>query len=862
MFRPSARIVATYVPFLLAAQVLAQEPKRSDRFSGPPRDPPSRDFDFVHLRLECAFDWEREKVEGKVTHTIQAMRDGIRILELDSVDIEVLSAATSDGRALSFDTMPGKLRVDLGREARRGEEQKVTLSYQALPKQGVYFRKPSKDDPETPRQIWTQGEAEEARHWIPCFDHPSDKLTTEILVTAPRPLIAVSNGKLLSTEPRGDSGQVFHWLQDKPHTTYLIAVVIGEFATWKGDADGIPLTGYVSPKHAHLAARSFELTADMAAFFAAKTGVPYPWARYDQLCVSGFPFGGMENTTATILTENTLHDERAALDVSSMGLVAHELAHQWFGNLVTCKDWGDIWLNESFATFFANLYAEHHLGWDEGVYDRHEDGEAYKAEDRNEYRRRLSTRSWRRPENLFDRHAYPKGARVLSMLRFVLGDAPFFAGIKHYLEKHAFQPVETTDFRVAMEEATGMSLGWFFDEWVYSGGHPSYRVTSAWNPEISTVSIDVEQTQKVDDLTPLFRMPIVLSITQPSGRTERRVWVSERKHTFSFPAVERPRLVRFDPGDWILKDLELEKSREELMYQLREDPDVMGRREAAAALKKLLAHASALGALLERLETEPFWGVRLEIVSTLAGAAGEDVMRCLTARLWKEPKARVRREIVRALGELAGSGASPVLREVIARDLSYFVAADALRALGKVERRGAHADAIAALERDSHDEVIRAAAVDVLAMDETVEGEERTRIVRRLMEVAGPGSPRLAKAAALRALPRIGKGDDEVFRFLTAALDDGRLPIRMSAVRALGELGDRRALPALEALKAKEKPIVLRSPIDTIQAAIARIEGRTDFRALQDEVRSLRERNEKLEARLGAIERRAVGRSF
>jgi aminopeptidase N len=703
--------------------------------------------------------------------------------------------------------------------------------------------------------VWTQGESEEARHWIPCFDHPSDKLTTEVIVAAPAPMVAISNGKLLSSEPKGD-GRVFHFLQDKPHTTYLITVVVGEFAVWKGDAGGIPLAAYVPKDRAAFAARSFDLTADMMEFFNGKTGYRYPWAKYDQLCVAGFPFGGMENTSATTLTEHTLHDERAALDVSSMGLVAHELAHQWFGDLVTCKDWGDIWLNESFATFFANLYTEHRLGWDEGVYERFEDGNQYKAEDRGRYRRPLSTRSWRSPEDLFDAHSYPKGGRVLSMLRHVLGDEAFFAGIKLYLERNAFRPVETADFRMAMEEATGVSLGWFFDQWVHRGGHPHFKVAWTWDPQAHAVQIDVEQMQKADDLTPLFRTPVVFAITTPAGRTEHRAWVSERRHSFTYPAAERPRMVRFDPGDWILKDIDFEKSKEELLYQLEHDPDVLGRRDAAAALGKHAGDDAVTALLLRRLEADPFWGVRLEIAELFRGLKRDALQDGLIARLRSEPKSRVRAELARAIGEVRGPKALEALREAIAKDPSYHVVAAALRALGRAAGKDAQPDALAALSRDSHLEVIRSAAIDALAADEALAGDARAEVIARLVSLAAPGGPSLVRGAALRALGRFGKGDERAFAALSAALDDGRLFTRLDAVEALAALGDRRAIPLLETRRAKEQRVVLRDPTEAINAAIARLEGQADMKALQEELRRLRDSNRRLEERVKGLEAR------
>ena len=805
-------------------------------------------------------------MNGRATHRLRSFRDGTRIVELNAVGLEVRSAAIVGGPSLSFESLPEKLRIDLGRGTKRDEEISIVIEYRAHPTLGVYFRKPDVSYPDRPKQVWTQGEAEEARHWIPCFDHPSDKLTTEVLVTAPKPLRVISNGRLVSIEPGSGENQVFHWTQEKPHSTYLIVVVVGEFAEWKGDAGGIPLGGYVPKSRAALAPRLFGETADMMAFFGERTGVRYPWPKYDQICVSGFSFGGMENTTATTLHENSLLDDRAALDRSSRGLIAHELAHQWFGDLVTCKDWGDIWLNESFATFFENLYVEHSLGWDEGVYERYRDGQEYKDEDRSAYRRRLSLRTWKAPEHLFDRHTYPKGARILSALRYVLGDDAFFAGIHRYLEKHAHQPVESNDFRIALEEASGQSLGWFFDEWVYSGGHPRYQVAASWDDATKALTVQVDQTQKVDDLTPLFRMPVVIAVTQPSGRTEHKVWVSEAKQTFTFPANERPRMVRFDPGDWILKDIEFPKSREELIYQLQADPDMLGRRDAAEALRAHVRIASVEEGLLERLEAEPFWAVRVEIVQSLTsapeGGPSEPTIRRLEERFRHEPRAEVRGEIAKALRQAPAALAAAFLRSAIANDPSYGVVTSSLRSLAKVLKREAEPDAVAALERDSHDDMIREAAIDVLTDDDVLAPEARPAAAKRIAGMFRPGATASLRGAVLRALARIGKGNEDAFQLLVAALDDTDNFVRIQAAAALADLGDRRALDFLERRRAKERKAVLRSPLEAIQRAIARFEGKGDLRELEGELRRLREMNRALEERVGALEKKGASAKF
>ncbi|MBI4583980.1 MAG: DUF3458 domain-containing protein [Planctomycetes bacterium] len=843
----------------IAAQELGKPRKGADKFNGPPREPPDRPADALHLKLEVAFDWDKEEVAGKATHTLRSFRKNLSRITLDGVELDVQRVTDREGRPLGFETLPDKVAVQLPQPAQSGEDISFSIEYRCRPKRGIYFRKPDAGATDIPRQVWSQGESNDARHWIPCFDHPSDKLTTEVEVTAPEKMAAVSNGKLASTRPAPDGkGQIFHWKQEKPHTTYLIVVAVGEFAEYRGSWKEVPLIAYVPASQAPNAARSFELTADMMDFFSQKTGFPYPWDKYAQICVHEFLFGGMENTSATVLTEKTLHDERAHLDVDSMDLVSHELAHQWFGDLVTCKDWADIWLNESFATFFATLYRGHRLGWDEEVFDRKGQANGYLAEDRDQYRRPLSTRRYTEADAMFDAHTYPKGGRILAMLMNVLGEEAFFKGIKLYLDRHAYTAVETDDFRLAMEDASGRSLRWFFDEWVHSGGHPEFYVSYTYDEDSRTVRLSVAQKQNTSDGTPIFRMPVDIEITTPSGRTLHRVEISKKEEQFTFPSADRPRLVAFDKHDWILKEIVFPRSREELIYQLENDDALMGRFRAATELGKLGSDAKAREALLRRLRDEPFWGVRAEIASALKNFKEPSVTAALAEAFKSEKKARVRQEILRSLKELPGAETAALARSALEKDLSYFTASEALSALATLEGAKAMPDLLAALERESHNDVIRStamASLAELAEKEKLSEAEKKNALDKLIALSDRKLPVSTRAAAIRALGRMGKGAEAVFQVLSQAIDDPFISLRLAVFDALGSLGDPRGIAALQARRGKEGHRPFHDPIDSIDEAIRRIEGRDDKKVLHDELRRLREGQERLEKRFDELEK-------
>lgn len=834
--------------------------KTSPRFEAPLREPPDRSVDALHLRLEVAFDWDRRQVRGKVSHRLRSLRDDLKEVELDAVRIDVSRVVDGEGRTLEHESFEERLVVRLRDPLEYGEEIGLTIEYTCRPTLGVYFREPTPEAPHVPRQLWTQGETQEARHWIPCIDHPVDRLTTEVEVHAPVGLRALSNGRLVEVrEAPGGNGRIFHWLQEKPHTTYLIAVVVGDFAELGDRWRNVPLTAYVPRERADDARRSFELTADMMEFLSSRLGHGYPWARYDQVCVHEFLFGGMENTTLTTLTERTLHDERGALDIDSTGLVAHELAHQWFGDLVTCRDWAHLWINESFATYLANEYRGHRLGRDEEVWGRKGQADAYLAEDRNQYRRPLATRRYRNPEDMFDSHSYPKGARIIAMLEYILGEDAFYRGLAHFLARHQFQSVESEQFRLAMEEATGRSLRWFFEQWVYSGGHPEFHVSSAWDDEAGMLRLTVRQEQELDALTKLFRLPVDVEITTPAGRVSHRIEVSRREETFSFPCAQRPRMVLFDRDAWLLDEVEFPKSREELSYQLERAENVEHRARAAEGLGRLRGDSTARDALLGRLEKEPFWGVRETIVEQLKAFPGETVRRRLIRAFGREPRSDVRQAIVRTLGEFPAPETESLIRSAIDEDPSYYVVAACLPVLGKLVPREAATVLFDALDRPSHADVIRAAAMRTLGTLESggdLEESQRRRALDRLIDFAGRGNRISTRSAAMAVLARIGKQNDRVYGALVEAVDDPFYRTRMAAIEALGSLDDPRAVAILAARREKESPRPFRNPQDAIDRAIERIERRESADDLQSEVDRLRRMQERLERRIEEVEKR------
>jgi aminopeptidase N len=812
-----------------------------------PRD---RAFHLRHLKLEIVLDVENRGLEGTATHRFAAINDGLDVVELDAVELQIRAVKSADGTPLDHSCEGGKLRISLPSSLKAGEEYSVEVDYRCAPRRGLYFNAPDSAYPNRPRQVWTQGEDEDSRYWFPCYDSPNERFTSEIVVTVPRGWNTVSNGRLVSAREDGVT-RTCHWSQEAPHPTYLVSLVAGEYSELTERWNGTPLVYYSPPGREEDTRRAFGKTPEMMQFFSQKIGTPYPWAKYSQVTVADFIFGGMENTSATTMTDALLHDERAHLDFSTDSIVAHELAHQWWGDLLTCRDWSHGWLNEGFATYFDLLFKEHDLGLDEFRYAVYQDARSYLEEDSRRYRRPIVSNVYNQPVDLFDRHLYEKGGLVLHMLRFVLGDEQFWKAMGHYCNAHRGRSVTTRDLERSIEEATGKSLDWFFHQWVYMGGHPELKVSYNWEEESSTAQLAVSKSQEVNDLTPLFRMPVEVAFATSTGRHSRRITLSEKQQTFYFPLEEKPLMVQFDSGYWCLKTLEVTQPKEMTLHQLKQDQDVIGRIQAAQDLAKVGA-PDCIQALKEAVLHDPFWGVQAEAARALGTVKSQAAMRALM-ECTAVPHPKARRAEAAALGEFKEPASFEALMPLLAHDESYFVEAEAARAIARTEQPGAFDLVSGALGRPSVNDVV---TVQVLAGLGELKDERAIPLAR---EWAAYGRPPRAREAALACLAKLGEGKREVVEFLAKYVDDPWLRARISAIGALQELKDDRAIPALS----RRIPMELdgrvvrrcREAIAAIRQGKDRSEDakklREDLGKLQEENRKLRDRLDKLEARQG-----------
>jgi aminopeptidase N len=487
----------------------------------------------MHLKLQVVLDLANKAVSGTATHHVAPLNDGTSSFELDAVDMEILTA-TVDKQPARFDYDGRKLRVHFGSTPPRGTEVRVAVEFCSRPRIGLYFIQPDEAYPDKPRQVWSQGQDEDHRYWFPCYDHTNDKMTSELMVTVPSDWYALSNGRLLEDKKQKDGTRRFHWHQDRPHSTYLFTLAAGEFSRIDATRDGLTIDYFVEPKDVEAAERTFGNTPEMIALFEEVSGVRYPWAKYSQVVVRDFVFGGMENTSATTMTELILVDRKASLDHTSDYLVSHELAHQWWGDLMTCRDWSHGWLNESFATYAEFLWEERKRGADE--YRQYVIANTHDyLEER--YRRPIVTNVWNAPIDIFDLHLYEKGALVLHTLRGLLGDDQFLRSIRRYCQDNQERSVITQDLMTAIEAETGRNLDWFFDQYVFRPGHPQFKVSWNWDDAAKLATVSVRQTQSTDDATATFRIPVTIDFRIGRARPHSfAVEVTEKEHTFVFPS--------------------------------------------------------------------------------------------------------------------------------------------------------------------------------------------------------------------------------------------------------------------------------------------------------------------------------------
>jgi aminopeptidase N len=806
---------------------------------------PSLLFTISNMRLSVEPDFNSKTISCNQHLEIIAIQDIDKIV-LDISELQIKSVLfvtcantasnnnTPTNKDLDFHNYDDKLYIKLGKLITEGTVFYINITYSSKPRKGFYFIEPNEHYPNKNLQAWTQGETVESKSWFPCIDHPMVKFESEISVAVPMDFIAISNGSLqgvkvqkqIQREVNGKNNvkikkRVFTWIESNPHSAYLTSIVIGRFAEIRSTYNQeIKLLYYVPEDKKNDVVRSFEHTADMIKFFEQYFETKYPYTKYSQVTVEDFMYGGMENASCTTLTIDTLHDKKAHLDFTSDHLVSHELAHQWFGDLVTCRDWQHIWLNEGFATYCEALYWEASMGTDEFQYYVMQTADDYFDEANIRYKRPIVTKIYKHPDDLFDRHTYEKSGCIIHMLRGYIGEKYFKRSLKTYLQRYANSVAETDDLRKVLELESGRSLEQFFDQWIFKAGHPELKVEFYINS--NNVKLKIEQSQEGD----VFEFPLDIKLVFSSsfhapynpdssvsedkngiGEKENGIVneelvytfdISEKENVFQIPIINKKGMeiewISIDPNFKVLKTIYLKAPKEMLIKQLQNGRTVIERIESVRALKNESSD-DVIESLQRAVMEDSFWGVSAEAAKML-GLIKSDfayvaLKKCLSTSDVKHPK--VRRAIIRAMGEFKKEDSLNLLRSMlIDRDKSYFVEAEIATAIGKIKSIQSIPILRKAIEMTSFQDVIAQGAIKGLK-----EFRENKEIAALLIEKSRYGYSNRIREAATFALGRFVRENYEVFDHLKMLLTDKWLRVRINACRAFADAEDPKAIPEL-----------------------------------------------------------------
>ena len=758
-----------------AASAAAQRPTGIVGQYVPPRTwpTPPHGFDLLHQRIAVRFDVPRRAVMGTVTTRLVIAGAATDTVRLNAENLTIDAATDAGGRPLRFAADTAHVTVRLARPAAPGDTIEFTLRYHGTPERGLYF---------VPRRgvIWTQGEATETRAWVPTYDAPDDKTTWDILVTVDSGLKVLSNGRLVEVTPvNGGAQNIWHWAQDVPASTYLYSIVAGPFIVLRDEWRGVPVDYWVYPDTVDAAWRTFGETPSMIELYSELL-VPFPWAKYDQSAIPDFTYGGMENVSATTQTDQALHGEGDEPEGNGRGLVAHELAHQWFGDLTTTADWADAWLNEGMATYMESVQNEKSRGWDAGqlswIGQQQEAMQADLAQQRSlvwgEYR-------GTDPISLFfSGHIYPKGAQLAHQLRRLLGDSLFWAGLRRFLTDNAYRPVTTADYAVAFEKTCHCDLDWFFDQWAYGIGYPVVHWSRHWAEDRKTLELTVEQTQRVDSLHPLFRFPVTVRVITRDSVVRRDIMVAKPRETFAIALPGAPVSVRFDEGGWLLGRVTSDMTPAELAAMAEHDLEFAARywaleqleqsRDTAAvaarrfivlnehdaplrarALAQMTRDSSPAGVGVARSALQdPDPDVRARALRTLLALDSAEARRAAET-LGADPSDAVLETAMSVLQRTEGPAARPSLLTEVRPGVPLGVRFSAAAALGRIRSPEA-ATALERLTAPSEDRSLRVYGLNLLAQQGDTAGA--VSVATRYLDDPDP----LFASSAVSVLGRIG----------------------------------------------------------------------------------------------------------
>jgi aminopeptidase N len=679
--------------------------------------------DLIHTELEVSFDWEKCQMIGQASlqlkpHFYPTSKLYLHARGMNIKNVEVYEEASVTEKekvgnsvkekvvevwnaflASSFKYENDTIKINLGRTFTKKENYFVVVNYVAKPNElksggssaisddkGLYFINPKGESPFKMPQIWTQGETQSSSAWFPTIDNPNTKMLQEIFMTVDDKYTTLSNGTLVDFKKNADGTRTDHWKMDQPHSPYLAMMAVGEFKKvvdepWRGKE----ISYYVEKEYEPYAKAIFGDTKEMIEFYSNTLGVPYVWPKYAQIAVRDYVSGAMENTSATLHGDFMVYQTAREMIDGKKGtsVIAHELFHQWFGDLVTCESWSNLPLNESFATYGEYLWDEYKNGRDAADYHHYQSKKGYMASQKEVD---LIRYNYEDKEDMFDGVSYNKGGQVLHMLRKVVGDEAFFASLKKYLESNKFKAAEIHHLRLAFEDVTGQDMNWFFNQWFLNKGHPKIKVTKIYNAAKNTVELTVEQIQDFKKV-PLYRLPLEIDVYNDGTAERTHVVVNEQKQTFTLTAYGVPQLVNFDAERQLLCDLAYEKTKEEYLFQYKTAPLLEDRLEALQRLEANLSDTAVFSVFKFAALNDKYFALRNLAMIKLENAPvekGTEVKTVLINIYNTDKNTRTRAKALSILNNKFGDDADvKAMNEKALDEQSYAICGEALQAINK-----------------------------------------------------------------------------------------------------------------------------------------------------------------------------------
>ena len=746
--KPRSFLLFTLLSLAFLTKALPADSTRTSIKRAPYRASTTKQNDILHTRLDVKFDWTKSQMVGKASITGKPHINPTSKLYLDARGMAVQSVEVFDVTASKVQPnikpaspeMSGSkklnstykyendsIKINLGREFTSEEKYLIKINYVAKPNElkkggsdaisddkGLFFINPKGEDKTKMPQIWTQGETQANSAWFPTIDSPNEKMTSEIYMTVDSKYTTLSNGALTDSKKNADGTRTDHWKMDLPHSAYLVMMAVGEFkkvtdVPWNGKE----ISYYIEKEYEPYAKAIFGNTKEMIDFYSRVLGTPYPWAKYSQIVVRDYVSGAMENTSATLHGDFMVYQTAREMVDGKKGeaVIAHELFHQWFGDLVTAESWSNLPLNESFATYGEYLWEEYKNGRDAADAHSFQSRMGYYSAARQKQVNMIRY-DYQNKEDMFDAWSYNKGGQIIHMLRKYVGDKAFFAGLKLYLERNRFKSAEIHDLRLAFEEVSGEDLNWFFNQWFLAKGHPELSIEKSYDATNKTLKLSVKQTQNLQEM-PLYNIPVEIDIYSNGKKEGHRIVIDREEQEFNFTCASKPDLVHFDAERQLLGIKSYSKTTEEMIVLYKNGGLYMDRLEALSNLKEKITEPEVYNLFLYALENDKWYELRINAMDALDKDATtkENEIRPLVLKIAQQDKnTNVRARAITFLSEHYSGAALAELYKKACDEQSYAIVAAALKAIVKTDPNFALAKA-KGLEAENNEKVFEALSV-------------------------------------------------------------------------------------------------------------------------------------------------------